>query len=119
MEPKLVSMERTKAEKKDDATPCAPSDAPDYPYGLCLSLDAAGLAKLGVEGLPDIGEEMTIYAVCKVTRVSASASENDKGYQNIDLQITDMALLPDDETGDDDEKSEFSAIAGKIYPKKD
>lgn len=108
---KMVSMERTKAEKKAAeklyASPSA--DVPEYPYGLCLSLGKEEMAKLGIDGLPEVGEELHLYAICKVTRVSSSASirDTDEDSKGVDLQITEMALVDNDA----DEASEGGAAA--------
>lgn len=111
---KIVSMERTEAEKKaaEERYKEGPTLAgPDYPYGLCLSLEKDELAKLGVEKLPEVGDEFHVYAVTKVTRVSQSASEGGEDSKGIELQITDMGVLHEDE-GD-----AFSKAANKLYGK--
>jgi len=96
----MVSMARTAKEKKanEEKYTSMPMDGPDYPYGLCLSLDDSELKKLGVDTLPEVGDELTINAVCKVTRVSASASEKSDKQRSVELQITHMdSLAPDEE----------------------
>ena len=113
---KIVSMERTKKEKEDAekrwSTDFAP-DGPDYPYGLCLSLDEITLKKLGIEELPEIGDEFHIYAVCRVTRVSASASENGFSSQGVELQITEMGAMHEDDA--EEQGDAFSKAASKLY----
>lgn len=93
---KLVSMKRTKDDKRGDNMPTAPMDAiePDYPWGLVLHLDKDELAKLGVKELPKPGVKFTIQAKVSVTRASqeATAERGGEDRRSLDLQITDMAL---------------------------
>jgi hypothetical protein len=104
---KLVSMERTAAEKKaaEDRWKETADTGPDYPYGLCINLGGDELTKLGIKDLPSIGAEMSLTATVKVTSVSSSESEHDDGYKSVSLQITQMAL---------DDGSRESA-ASKLY----
>jgi hypothetical protein len=114
----IVSMERTDAEKKaaeERYSTMAPSDGPDYPWGLCLNLGREELAKLGIDDLPAVGDEFHIYAVCKVTRVSQSASEQGEDSKGVELQITSMGAMPEDETKET--QTAFSKAANKLYGK--
>ena len=47
---KPVSMKRTEADKRGDKLEAAPMEAtaPDYPWGLCMSLEKRELDKLGI-----------------------------------------------------------------------
>ena len=65
------------------------SEAPKYPYGTCLDLNDESLQKLGITKLPNVGEEVTIQAKAKVTRISAYV-EQGGAEQCLGLQITDM-----------------------------
>lgn len=109
---KIVSMERTTAEKKaaEERYKVMPSDGPDYPYGLCLNLGADELDKLGVKKLPAVGDEMHITAVCKVTRVSQSASEGGDDSKSVELQVTNMGVEPEAE-----EPTAFQKKAKSLY----
>lgn len=91
---KLVSMERTAAEKKaaEERWNAEAETGPDYPYGLCLNLGGDELAKLGIKTLPAVGAEMEVTAKVKVTSVSSSESERGEGYKSVSLQITEMSL---------------------------
>lgn len=115
---KVVSMERTKAEKKAaqeriEAMP-SPSDGPDYPWGLCLNLGADELAKLGIDDLPAVGDEMHFGGVAIVTRVSQSASQHGEESKGVELQITHLGV----NDGDDDDGQGFVKAAAKFYPDK-
>lgn len=91
---KLVSMERTAAEKKaaEDRWKEDVESGPDYPYGLSICLGADEMTKLGLKDLPAIGTEMEITAKVKVTSVSSSESESGSGHKSVSLQITEMAI---------------------------
>ena len=65
------------------------SNAPKYPYGTSLDLNNDTLEKLGITKLPSVGEEVTITAKAKVTRISAY-EEQGGAEQCLGLQITDM-----------------------------
>lgn len=95
---KLISLKRTKEDKRGDKMETAPMEAiePDYPWGACIHLDKDELDKLGMKNLPEIGSEMMLQAKIKVTRVSQSAAaKGTEGYDeqiSVDFQITDMAI---------------------------
>ena len=93
-EKKLASMKRTPEDMRQDQGEPAPIDAmaPDYPYGLCIHLDKDELDKLGMKELPEVGTEMPLRALVKVTRVSQSAVEGRDEETSIDLQITDLGV---------------------------
>jgi hypothetical protein len=113
MSEQVVDMARTDAEKKaaeKRVTEAVPSNGPDYPYVLCLNLGAEELKKLGIEDLPEVGDEMHLYAVAKVTRVSQSASEQGEDSKGVELQITHMGVM---EEGDEDD--EGMSPASKLY----
>lgn len=112
---KIVSMERTETEKKaaEKRMEAMPSAGPDYPWGLCINLGKDELDKLGIKELPEVGDEYHVYAVCGVTRVSQSASAGGEDSKGIELQITEMGVMHEDEG----EEGDFSKAAGKLYGK--
>lgn len=89
---KMTDMKMTKREKKRMFGSPVETNGSDYPWGLTLNLDAAALKKLGVEDLPEAGEECIIHATGKVTRVSESANEKESDH-SVDIQITKLALV--------------------------
>jgi hypothetical protein len=114
---KIVSMERTPEERaaaEARYSSAAPS-GPDYPYGLCISLGIDEMKKLGIDKLPDIGQEFHIYAVTHVTSVNASSSEGGDDSASISLQITEMGVMPEAE--EDGEEDTFSKAAKTLYGK--
>lgn len=92
----LKNLALTPAEAKDTYLGCGPCEpdadnAPKYPWGTELNLEDETLEKLGIDRLPEVGEEVQITAVAKVTRVSASESQGG-ARRSLYLQITDMAV---------------------------
>lgn len=109
---KIVSMERTEAEKKAAEkryTEAAPS-GPDYPWGLSINLGKDELEKLGITDLPEVGDEFHIYGVACVTRVSQSASEGGEDSKGVELQLTHLGVMHDDDADEN-----FSKAAAKLY----
>lgn len=98
VEPSMVSMKRTAADKRGDKMENSPIDAmaPDYPYGLCIHMDKDELDKLAISTLPAVGAVMTFEVKVKVTRVSQSAAENADEQTSVDFQITDIGIETDD-----------------------
>lgn len=74
-------------------------DEPMYSYGLCISLGKEELEKLGIQKLPQAGNEMMLKAKAYVKTVRES-QEKDGVEQNVELQICAMAIEPIDKTGD-------------------
>lgn len=105
----LVSMKRPR--RKDGtaelAMPGSPNE-PYYGYGLTVRLENFELDALKMK-LPNVGEEFELEALVKVIRVSESASMQNKGDRNVELQITKMAL---------GKKGTASTQAGKEPPGK-
>lgn len=99
----MVSMERTKAEKKKDKSGLmsspSPSDGPDYPYGLTFELRDEGLKKLGMEALPEVGEKMCVYAMVEVVRTSQRAGK-DSADREVGFQITSLKFVEGDGNGE-------------------
>lgn len=116
-EPKLVAMERTAAEKKKAEaryTEASPS-GPDYPYGLTINLGKDELDKLGLKELPEVGDELHVYAVCCVTRVSQSADKRGDDSKSVELQITHMGAMDEAKEESEEGSSGFSKAAGTLY----
>ena len=94
----MVSMMRSKKEKKKDSGPklaAEPYEGPDYPYGLSFELRDESLKKLGMKSLPDVGTKMKIYAEVEVTRTSQRAGK-DNSDREVGFQITGLCLKGDE-----------------------
>ena len=83
----LINMKKTEEmpEKYEDM------DEPAYPYGLCITLDAEQLNKLGITALPKVGSEMYVHAKAYVKSTSAYETQGGKDM-SVSLQITDLEL---------------------------
>ena len=88
---KMANMKMAKADTKDMPCVAGSSDAPSYPYGLCLRLDNASLAKLGIGALPKVGAKMRISAMGVITSVSQHESKN-RDDRNVEIQIQELAV---------------------------
>ena len=95
MADKLTSMKYSKAEAKEEAKEMSvgyDGQPNEYPWGLCIRLEADELGKLGITDLPKVGTEVSFTAVAKVTSVSQSASEARDEETTVALQITAMQI---------------------------
>lgn len=89
---KLVDMKMPKRDPEKEVAPSIATDAPQYPWGLSLHLDDDCLKKLGIEKLPDAGDELQLQAVVKVESVEQSDMAGGKKRRSMRLQITKCAL---------------------------
>lgn len=106
----LANMKMSPKEAKEWAQPTA-ADAPEYPYGLCISLDEDGMAKLGMDNPPPVGAKLTLQAIVVVTSASAYQTQGEGPERRVELQITDMALGAAGETAD----QRSAKAATKLY----
>jgi hypothetical protein len=98
----MKNMMLSKSEAKDMMPTEAKMDTPKYPYGLRLELNDETMKKLGLNGLPDVGEVMMLCAKVVVERVSQNDTAEGGKRQDMSLQITEMMLEEGDaETKDD------------------
>ena len=84
-------------------------DAPEYPYGLCLHLGTDDLAKLNITTLPEIGSIMMLHANVYVKSTSSYGTQGGGKDTKVDLQITDMEILPAEG------KSDNTSMAAMLY----
>lgn len=111
--PELVNMKRSDEElkKETEGATALAGDAPEYPWGLRLSLRDDDLTKLGINDLPTVGGKLMLMARVEVVDVSqyrSTAADGDT--RNVGLQITDMAVGPDQPE---------TTVADRLYRKKD
>lgn len=95
----MVSMKMSAEERKEYTTEAVASDAPQYPYGLCITLDDDALEKLGLTEMPNVGTEVIVMAKAVVKGTSAYARADEANHRSVDLQITDMELAPPAKSG--------------------
>lgn len=65
----------------------------DYPWGLCISLDNDTLNRLGIT-TPLVGGMVMITAKA-IVKSTSERHDEDGVCRRAELQITDMALVPD------------------------
>jgi len=91
----LVSVKRTAEDKKKEREAWdkpSTETMDDYPYGLCLHLDAETLEKLGITETDfDAGNSVGIVAEAMITE-DAARSVNGKVKRSISLQITKLSV---------------------------
>lgn len=90
----LVSMKMSASERKEYANETIASDAPSYPWGLCIHLDDDALNKLGLTEMPAVGTELMVMAKVVVKGTSAHARDGEMDHRSVEMQITDMELGP-------------------------
>jgi len=106
----MVSMKiDPKEREKRYAEMSQPSDGPAYPYGLCLRLDDEAMKKLGMEKLPTVGKQVLVYALADVVEVRESESVVGGSSQSMELQITDLAILPPPKKEQSEEETLYKA----------
>lgn len=99
----------TSAEQEKSMPQAVDKPKDSYPYGLRITLDQAALDKLGIKGVPKVGQKFEIEALAIVESCHASASKDgpEGGYRSCDLQLTHLAL----DEGDDDAQGNDAASA--------
>lgn len=102
----LVNMKMSAKEAQEWAEPVA-ADAPEYPYGLSISLNEEDLAKLGITTPPPVGTRMLLTARVEVCSTSQYQTQGKENEASVGLQITDMEL---------GEASQGSDAASLLYP---
>jgi len=92
----MVSMKMTAKESKAETMPST-MKAPEYPYGLRIRLDEEAIKKLGMKELPPVDKVVKLYAAAYVCNVSSHDSSEGGSNRSMELQITDLALMPEKE----------------------
>lgn len=88
----MKSMKVAKSEKPLSMDEALIQGAPEYPYGLRITLAPEILKKLDLAEMPEVGEMMGLHAVVEVVAVSSDRAANGSRDLRVELQITDMCL---------------------------
>lgn len=88
---KLVSLELSPKDAKEEVGCMPDADAPKFPYGTSLYLDEDEQAKLGLTEMPDVGTEFPMEAVVRVTGTSQRETQSGT-RKTLDLQIVKMGI---------------------------
>lgn len=112
--PAMVDMRRTPAEKTEATQ--AVNDAPDYPYGLSISLGKDELEKLGLTGDEvEVGDMLHLHALAKVTSVSKHDNDSTGPDCRIELQITNMVGESEDDENREADPTPAAARRSRLY----
>jgi hypothetical protein len=120
----MIDMAKSPEQVRKEAEPmasCAPSPCPvpEYPWGLCISLENETLAKLGLDGeLPRSGDILEFFAVAKVTSSTARdeidpATGQSKECKRVELQIVGMLPHEEESQATDRVEEEQARSAGR------
>lgn len=99
---RLVDMAMTPEEEADIALPVGVmmSEAPQYPYGLRITLSDAELEKLGLDvGDANVGDIVDMRAFAVVTSVSQNQKADGTACCRVELQIEKMAVEAEADEG--------------------
>lgn len=91
---------KVQAENHSLGAPEARQDAPEYPYGLRITLNDETLKKLFMNQMPEVGSELSMEATVKVVSVSEDPENGGKENRSVGLQITELGLTKEDEKSD-------------------
>lgn len=111
---KIVDMAR---DKNFDYVDCAPNP---YPYGLRITLTKEDLAKLGVDEMPECGDEVAFYVYgCVVSTEEREDEYGETGCVGVQIQKMSIEEAPDDEEAEADaaKRGGFKEAASKLYSK--
>lgn len=89
----LVSLKRTKKDKKQNSDEVATSSHEDFPFGLSINLDDETLGKLGITKLPKVGSDMIVAGIGVVESISERSDKNKKS-RNVQIQLTKLSVGP-------------------------
>jgi hypothetical protein len=89
----MVNMKMAAEKAKEYDKETMSGDKPEYPYGLCLNLEAEQLEKLGITELPAVGAKMMLHANAYVKTVSEYSTQ-DGTDRRVELQITELDVRP-------------------------
>ena len=97
-------MELTKVEKTVDSDHIEyDPNRPQYPYGTELRFDEDLIASLGIENL-NVGDEVTVMGVAKVTSKSENSHESEGQTahtdKHIEIQLIEVAVNSTQDTPD-------------------
>ena len=96
---KMVSMARSSEEKARSMMPPSISDAPDFPYGLAISLTQDDLDKLDLDSDCEVGDMIDLRAFGRVTSVSKNEVDGQQRCR-VEIQIEQLGI--EDESLEDE-----------------
>lgn len=115
--PAMIDMRLSPAEAKK-AYPWRDEDAEDlpaYPCGLSISLSEVELAKLGLTDDVDVGDMVHLHCMAKVTSVSKTDTESGGPCCRVELQITNMVGLNEEEENQEMDATPAATRRARMY----
>lgn len=76
------------------AEPTERNEAPEYPYGLRISLSDASMQKLGISGTPSVGAKFTLHGMACVISSTTYENKDDGQSRSAELQIEMLDMAP-------------------------
>lgn len=120
--PALIDLALSKAELKAEKNEmaCSPTGQPDpYPWGLSMRLEMGTLKKLGLSNpLPQVGGELHMLVVAKVTSVNHSAREGEDEQCGVGLQVTMAQVLLNESPAEEKGEKETPKAESRETPAK-
>ena len=110
----MVDLKYTPKELKEEKVEAKGGPQVDpYPWGLAITLDSETLDKLKLmDPLPQVGDEVHMLCVCKVTSVNRAATAQDDECR-VGLQITMAQVLLVESAKDEKGEKETPAAEAK------
>jgi hypothetical protein len=88
----LTDMKMSKKEAKREHAIEA-RDEPRYPYGLTLNLDKNVLDKLGIDKLPEVGDEMIVAGIGVIESAHEHSRQSGKD-RSVSIQLQKLEVGP-------------------------
>lgn len=97
-----MKMQSVKLEKKDskkDKPSIIADDAPEYPYGMQITIEDKQIDSLGIADM-DVGDVVEFMSKGKITSKTCDAKIDGEQCQRVTVQITDIGFdcCDDEET---------------------
>lgn len=105
----MKNMQLTASEAKEYEGNFVETDAPKYPWGLEIRLNENSLKKLDMAELPAVGKVCVVSAKAVVTSASQRQEADGDTNRSVELQITDLELIPADD-------SDYESKASAMFP---
>lgn len=100
--PKMISLEMPKPKKETKTDMAMPMMGQKYPYGTRIELRDEMVKKFGCLEDCSVGDEVMITAKGKITMMRSEERQGDnnknpKKNSSVDIQLTDMSMMMDEE----------------------
>lgn len=109
----LVDLAYTKAELKEEAKEQKFGEPSKYPWGLQIRLEEEELKKLGIKDLPQVGGELHLAVIAKVTGVSENTMADGDYDCCVTLQLTMMQVVMNESAEEEKGEKDTPAYEAK------